>query len=68
MKVEVSLARENITKSLEIPDYYRVRDLLKYLGYTIQGTVVLRNGIPIIEDEKIKDGDKLTIVLTASGG
>ncbi|MDT7900610.1 MAG: MoaD/ThiS family protein [Acidianus sp.] len=68
MKVEVSLARENITKSLEIPDYYRVRDLLKYLGYTIQGTVVLRNGMPIIEDEKIKDGDKLTIVLTASGG
>jgi sulfur carrier protein len=68
MKVEVNLARENITKSLDIPDYYRVRDLLKYLGYTIQGTVVLRNGIPIIEDEKIKDGDKLTIVLTASGG
>ncbi|MCY0873643.1 MAG: MoaD/ThiS family protein [Acidianus infernus] len=68
MKVEVNLVRENVTKSLEVPDYYRVRDLLKHLGYTIQGTVVLRNGIPIIEDEKIKDGDKLTIVLTASGG
>ena len=68
MKVEVSLARENITKSLEVPDHYKVKDLLKQLGYTVQGTVVLRNGIPIIEDEKIKDGDKLTIILTASGG
>ena len=68
MKVEVNLVRENITKSLEVPDNYRVRDLLKQLGYTIQGTVVLRNGTPILEDEKIKDGDKLTIILTASGG
>ncbi|BDC18190.1 MoaD/ThiS family protein [Acidianus sp. HS-5] len=68
MKVEVNLARENITKSLEVPDHYKVRDLLKNLGYTVQGTVVLRDGTPIIEDERIKDGDKLTVILTASGG
>ncbi len=68
MKVEVNLVRENVTKSLEIPDHYKIKDLLKYLGYTVQGTVVLRDGTPIIEDEKVKDGDKLTIILTASGG
>ncbi|ARM75056.1 MoaD/ThiS family protein [Acidianus manzaensis] len=68
MKIEVTMIRENKSISLDLPENYRVRDLLKTLGYTIQGTVVLRNNIPIIEDEKIKDGDKLTIILTASGG
>ncbi|AWR96577.1 MoaD/ThiS family protein [Acidianus sulfidivorans JP7] len=68
MKVEVTMIRENKSLSLELPDNYKVRDLLKKLGYTLQGTVVLRDGMPIVEDEKIKDGDKLTIILTASGG
>lgn len=68
MKVEVTLVRENITKTIELPDNARVRDLIKRLGYTVQGVVVLRNSTPIVEDEKLRDGEKLTIILTASGG
>lgn len=68
MKVEVTLVRENITKSIELPNNSRVRDLIKRLGYNVQGVVVLRNNTPIVEDEKLQDGEKLTIILTASGG
>ncbi len=68
MKVKVKLVRENIEKSVELNDRSTVKDLLKILGYNIQGTVVLKEGMPIIEDEKIHDGDSFIIFLTASGG
>lgn len=68
MKVEVTMVRENVTKIVELPDNSRVKELVKRLGYTIQGVVVLRNNLPIVEDEKLNDGDKLTVILTASGG
>jgi sulfur carrier protein len=68
VKVKVKLVRENIEKSVELNDRSTVKDLLKILGYNIQGTVVLKEGMPIIEDEKIHDGDSFIIFLTASGG
>ncbi len=68
MQVKVKLVRENLEKSVELNDKSSVKDLLKMLGYNIQGVVVLKDGMPIIEDEKIHDGDSFTIFLTASGG
>ncbi|AWR93413.1 MoaD/ThiS family protein [Acidianus brierleyi] len=68
MKVKVKLVRENTEKNVELNDKSSVKDLLRLLGYNVQGVVVLKDGIPIIEDEKIHDGDSFTIFLTASGG
>lgn len=68
MKVKVKLVRENVEKNIELDEKSSVKDLLRLLGYNVQGVVVLKDGTPIIEDERIHDGDSFTIFLTASGG
>ncbi|AAY80962.1 MoaD/ThiS family protein [Sulfolobus acidocaldarius] len=68
MKVTVELVRENKIIEVELPERARVRDLLKKIGYRVQGSVVVKNSLPIIEDEELKDGDKLRVFLAASGG
>lgn len=67
-KVTVELVRENKIIEVELPERARVRDLLKKIGYRVQGSVVVKNSLPIIEDEELKDGDKLRVFLAASGG
>ncbi|BCS93879.1 Small archaeal modifier protein 2 [Metallosphaera sp. J1] len=68
MKVIVYLPREKREKEVELNPNSTVRDLVRKLGLTVQGSVVLRDGVPLLEDEKVKDGEKLTVVQTASGG
>ncbi|AEB94924.1 MAG: MoaD/ThiS family protein [Metallosphaera sp.] len=68
MKVTVYLARERKEKEVELDFNSTVRDLVRKLGFTVQGVVVLRNGQPVLDDEKLKEGDNLTLVQTASGG
>ncbi len=68
MRIKVKLVREKKEIVVELPEKSRVRDLVKRLGYNVQGVVVLRGETPIVEDEFLLDGDELKIVLTASGG
>ena len=68
MKVTVQLVREGKEIVVELPENATVRDLLKSIGYRVQGSVVVKDGVPIIEDEKLSDGDKLQVFLVASGG
>ena len=68
MKVTVELVRENKRVEIELPENATVRDLLKRIGYRVQGSVVVKDGLPIIEDERLKDGDVLKVFLAASGG
>ncbi|MCY0860175.1 MAG: MoaD/ThiS family protein [Sulfolobaceae archaeon] len=68
IRITVHLIREKKSLELEVPDNFTVSDLLKKLGYSIQGTVVLRDSTPVIESEKLQNNDVLEIFLTASGG
>ncbi|MEJ2775293.1 MoaD/ThiS family protein [Sulfolobaceae archaeon RB850M] len=68
MKVTVELVRENKRVEIELPENATVRDLLKRIGYRVQGSVVVKDGLPIVEDEKLSDGDVLKVFLVASGG
>lgn len=53
---------------IDLPDKATVRDLLKSIGYRVQGSVVVKDGLPVIEDERLSEGDKLQVFLAASGG
>ncbi|EWG07468.1 MAG: hypothetical protein ASUL_03129 [Candidatus Aramenus sulfurataquae] len=68
MKVKVLLVREKREVLVDLPENSRVKDLVKSLGYNVQGVVVLRNDVPIVEDDFLRNGDELKIILTASGG
>ncbi|EHP70416.1 MAG: MoaD/ThiS family protein [Metallosphaera yellowstonensis] len=68
MKVKVYLARQKEERVVSLDDRATVRDLIKILGLRVQGVVVLKDGVPVLEEERLKEGDNLTVVLTASGG
>ena len=68
MKVAVQLVREGREIVVELPEKATVKDLLKSIGYRVQGSVVVKDGLPIVEDERLSDGDKLQVFLAASGG
>ncbi|EZQ01743.1 MULTISPECIES: MoaD/ThiS family protein [Acidianus] len=68
MKIKIFLLKENLVKEMEMPNNSKVKDLIKALGFTVQGTVVLRDGTPIVEEENLMPEDKITVILTATGG
>ncbi|MUN28240.1 hypothetical protein [Sulfuracidifex metallicus] len=68
MKVTVNLIKESRIIEVEIDEGSTVREVLKKIGYIPQGSVVVRGEIPIPEDDKVKDGDFLTVYLVATGG
>ncbi|QGR19521.1 MoaD/ThiS family protein [Stygiolobus azoricus] len=68
MKIIVNLIRENKRLEVELPEKATVRDLLKKIGYRVQGSVVVRGDDPLIEDERLNDGDEVKVFLAASGG
>jgi sulfur carrier protein ThiS len=44
------------------------RDLLAALGQPVDGTVVVRGGVPIPETETLAEGDRLMLLSAFSGG
>ncbi|KSW11828.1 hypothetical protein CF15_03235 [Pyrodictium occultum] len=45
-----------------------VRELVHRLGYSAEDVVVLRDGRPLLEEDRLEDGDNVTILRAASGG
>ncbi|MEM0173234.1 MAG: MoaD/ThiS family protein [Sulfolobaceae archaeon] len=68
MKVKVKLIRERTEKVIELPDNSTVKDALRKLGYSTQSVVVVKDGSPIVEEEKLRDNDEIVVYLIASGG
>jgi len=68
MKVKIKLVRERTEKIIELPENSTVKDALKKLGYSTQAVVVVKDGMPIVEEEKLKDNDGIAVYLIASGG
>ncbi|MEA3203741.1 MAG: hypothetical protein QOI63_1420 [Thermoplasmata archaeon] len=44
------------------------RDVLVCVGQSVDGTVVVRGGVPIPETEKVAEGDRLLLLSAFSGG
>ncbi len=64
--VTVILMRE---KEQVVLDYHgTVQDLLPQVGYSIETAVVLKNGTPVEESERVGDDDELKIIPVVSGG
>jgi len=45
-----------------------LRDALKKLGILPEGIIATRDGELIVEDEILKDGDEIILVMAISGG
>ncbi len=64
--VKVKLLREK--KEMDIQFIGKIKDLLPQLSYSIETAVVIKNDVPVEEDEEVGDGDELKILPVVSGG
>jgi sulfur carrier protein ThiS len=53
---------------VEVPVGATARDVLARLGQSVDGTVVVRGGVPIPETEAVAEGDRLMLLSAFSGG
>ena len=67
MKVRVNLLRQNKVVEVDLPENAKVRDLVKKLGFSTQGVVVMRDSTPLVEDEPVTPGE-YSVLQVASGG
>ncbi len=68
MKVTVNLIKESKVLEVDVEEGSTIRELLKKIGYTPQGSVVLRGETPVPEDERVRSNETLTVFLVATGG
>jgi len=66
-KVKVEIVPGKLLE-LKIPKGYSVWDLLLELKINPEEVIVLREGIPVTEEEEVRDGDYLQVIRVASGG
>jgi sulfur carrier protein len=45
-----------------------VGELLDKLGLGREGAVVVRDGVPLVEEEVLRDGERVVVYRAASGG
>ncbi|HID80165.1 MAG TPA: thiamine biosynthesis protein ThiS [Ignisphaera sp.] len=67
MVIKVRIVPEN--KEVEVRGgNRRVRELLKELGLSLEEAVVVKNGRVVLDDEVVKDGESVEVLLAVSGG
>jgi len=68
IKVKVKLLRENKIVEVMLGENAKVRDLVHELGFTIEDVIVLKDEMPLIEDEVLEEDAEYVIMPVASGG
>ena len=68
MKLKINFSGSDKIKEIEINNGLLILDLLKKINLNTNKTIVLRNNTPIPIDEKIIEGEILTIIEVSSGG
>ena len=68
MKLKINFSGSDKIKEIEINNGLLISDLLKKINLNTNKTIVLRNNTPIPIDEKIIEGEILTIIEVSSGG
>ena len=68
MKITAKILRTNNTKKMDLKSGSTVYNLLEKLNMKPDTLIVMKDNSPIPVDDKLKDGDELTIILVSSGG
>jgi len=68
IKVKAKLLRENKIVEVMLGENAKVRDLVHKLGFTIEDVIVLKDEMPLIEDEVLEEDAEYVIMPVASGG
>jgi len=68
VKLKINFSGSDKIKEIEINNGLLILDLLKKINLNTNKTIVLRNNTPIPIDEKIIEGEILTIIEVSSGG
>jgi sulfur carrier protein ThiS len=55
-------------KTVQIKGERRVSEILKELSLTVETHIVLKNSVPVPEDDIISDSDTIQIIRVFSGG
>ena len=66
--VRVARGRPGAEVALSLPSGARVRDAVRAVGHSSEGVAVLVGELPVPLDEPLRDGMRLTVVPTYSGG
>lgn len=67
MVIKVRIVPEN--REIEVHgDNKRVRELLKELGLSLEEAIVIKGGRVVLDDEVVKDGESIEVLLAVSGG
>lgn len=67
MVIKVRIVPEN--REIEVHgNNKRVRELLKELGLSLEEAVVIKGGRVVLDDEVVKDGESIEVLLAVSGG
>ena len=68
MNITVRLTRKNEEKQIEIKDKSKIEDVLNKLDLKPDTVIVMYKNQPLPIDEKLIDGQELTILQVSSGG
>jgi len=68
VRVQVTLSRENTSKNIELSDDSTAEKLIEKLGLRPDNVIIMNNDTPIPFDEKLSNGQNLTIIEVSSGG
>jgi len=66
--VEIYLEREDKTLNLEISENKKIKDLLKEMNISISSVIITKNEQVTLEDDIVKNTDKIKILSVVSGG
>ena len=68
IKVKAKLIRENKVIEITLSRNAKVRDLIHKLGYTVEDVIVIKDEVPLVEDEKLEGNTEYIVIPVASGG
>jgi len=68
VKIKIKLSRTNETKELKTEEGTTINDVLKKIDLKPDTVIVMENDKPLPIDDKIKDGQEITIIQVSSGG
>lgn len=68
MNITVKLTRSNKTEHLDLKEGATVEDALRKINFKPDTVIALKKNKPIPIDDKLNEGDKITILQVSSGG
>ncbi len=68
MQINIFIEKENKSRKIELNEDSIAKNLLKKLNINPETVIISRNNELILENEKLKNNDKIKILSVISGG